>query len=169
MLDVLNLYGHGFVAAPTILACRQVGLFAALADAGPLTQAALQDRLQANSGHLAAALRLLQSLGWIDKDGQSLSLAGDWAECQELPGDLLQWWQFPIAEFLDTGHGANDAAAWIEVLRSLPEGKIAIGRSFRSLLIRLRHAIDVGLNEQNDPRPVAEVSHELLELVWVAH
>ncbi len=53
MLDVLNRYGHGFVAIPTILACRDAGLFEALAG-GPQTDLALEEGQHANSCYLQA-------------------------------------------------------------------------------------------------------------------
>jgi len=77
MLDVLNRYAHGFVAVPVVLACRRGGLFSAL-EKSPQNTAELCDLLSANSGHLQVALRLLESLGWIDRepDGRFRAAAG---------------------------------------------------------------------------------------------
>src|SRR5580658_2929575 len=69
MLEVVMRYAHGFVAVPVIAACRDGGVFAALSADGPQDLASLSARLGANDGPLAASLRLLVSLGWLDCDG----------------------------------------------------------------------------------------------------
>ncbi|HKV13473.1 MAG TPA: GNAT family N-acetyltransferase, partial [Reyranella sp.] len=70
MLDVMNCYLHGFVAIPVIRTGLRRGLFHVLSQE-PLGLDALSENLGARSGHLAAALRLLESLGWIDSlDGR---------------------------------------------------------------------------------------------------
>jgi predicted transcriptional regulator len=69
MLDVMNCYLHGFVAIPVIQTGLHRGLFRVLSHE-PLGLDSLSEKLGARSGHLAAALRLLESLGWIDsRDG----------------------------------------------------------------------------------------------------
>ena len=66
MLDVLNRYAHGFVVVPVVLACRKGGVFEAL-EARPRSAEELAEELGANLGHLQVALRLFESLGWIDR------------------------------------------------------------------------------------------------------
>ncbi|MCK8516803.1 SDR family NAD(P)-dependent oxidoreductase [Methylonatrum kenyense] len=74
MLDVMNRYAHGFVVVPVVLACRQGGVLARL-ESGPQSLDELADALDANAGHLQVALRLLESLGWIDRcaDGRFIA------------------------------------------------------------------------------------------------
>src|SRR5690348_7455370 len=70
MLDVMNCYLHGFVAIPVIRTGLRRGLFHVLSQK-PIGLDALSEKLGARPGHLAAALRLLESLGWIDsQDGR---------------------------------------------------------------------------------------------------
>jgi hypothetical protein len=66
MLDVLNRYAHGFVVVPVVLACRRGGVFSTL-QATPLSASELGTVLGANLGHLQVALRLFESLGWIER------------------------------------------------------------------------------------------------------
>lgn len=60
MLDLINRYAHGFVAIPTILACRERGLFGLLEEGGAMTSRQLAHELDANEGHLCVALRLFE-------------------------------------------------------------------------------------------------------------
>jgi acyl transferase domain-containing protein/acyl carrier protein len=117
MLDVLNRYAHGFVAVPVILACRKGGVFTAL-EAGPRTAEELGEELGANLGHLQVALRLLESLGWIDRhaDGQfeaNASLAKHWL----VPEDISTLLQVDMDAYLREGSGGL-IAPWIEKVRA---------------------------------------------------
>lgn len=68
MLDLVNRYAHGFVAIPIILACEEYGLFKKLKISGSLSAEKLTIELNANSGHLHVALRLLVSMNWLCRD-----------------------------------------------------------------------------------------------------
>ncbi|NND99695.1 MAG: acyl carrier protein [Pirellulaceae bacterium] len=101
MLDILNGYGHGFVAIPTILACRQTGVLDALHTNGSLRVDELAHKISGNTGHLAAALRLLETLGWLDRDESgSYSIHVDENRYLEIPGDAIDWLQFPVDQYL---------------------------------------------------------------------
>lgn len=115
MLDVLNRHGHGFVAIPTILACRDIGIFDILARNGSLSIEALTERLKANSGHLRAALRLLESLSWVSRDEHGcVSLRVDGETYNEIPSDVLDWWSFPVASYLSGNEPPDSMRPWLE-------------------------------------------------------
>jgi acyl transferase domain-containing protein len=113
MLDVLNRYAHGFVAVPVILACRKGGVFTAL-EAGPCTGEELSEELGANLGHLQVALRLLESLGWIDRraDGKFEANAS-LTKHRLVPDDLSTLMQVDMDAYLREGSGGL-LAPWIE-------------------------------------------------------
>jgi acyl transferase domain-containing protein/NAD(P)-dependent dehydrogenase (short-subunit alcohol dehydrogenase family)/acyl carrier protein/ubiquinone/menaquinone biosynthesis C-methylase UbiE/GNAT superfamily N-acetyltransferase len=67
VLEILNSYAHGFVAVPIIDSCRRGGVIEALEAGGQWPPC--------NRGHLTVALRLLESLGWLNED-HSLIEAG---------------------------------------------------------------------------------------------
>jgi acyl transferase domain-containing protein/acyl carrier protein len=117
MLDVLNRYAHGFVVVPVVLACRKGGVFAAL-EAGPRTAEKLGEELGANLGHLQVALRLLESLGWIDRraDGQFEANAS-LTKQRLVPDDLATLMQVDMDAYLREGSGGL-LAPWIEKVRA---------------------------------------------------
>ncbi len=117
MLDVLNRYAHGFVVVPVVLACRKGGVFAAF-EAGPRTAEKLSEELGANLGHLQVALRLLESLGWIDRraDGQFEANAS-LTKQRLVPDNLSTLMQVDMDAYLREGSGGL-LAPWIEKVRA---------------------------------------------------
>jgi hypothetical protein len=116
MLDVLNRYAHGFVVVPVVLACRKGGVSAAL-EAGPRSAEELADKLGARLGHLQVALRLLESLGWIDrlKDGRFKGNAS-LAKQSLIPDGLSTLLQADMDTYLREGSGGF-LSPWIEKVR----------------------------------------------------
>jgi acyl transferase domain-containing protein/acyl carrier protein/2-polyprenyl-3-methyl-5-hydroxy-6-metoxy-1,4-benzoquinol methylase len=116
MLDVLNRYAHGFVVVPVVLACRKGGVFAAL-QAAPRAAEALGKELGANLGHLQVALRLIESLGWIDRrpDGRFEANAS-LGKQRLVPDDLSALIQADMDRYLREGAGGL-LAPWIEKVR----------------------------------------------------
>jgi len=112
MRDVLNRCAHGFVAVPVILACRRGGVFTAL-EAGPRTAEKLGKELGANLGHLQVALRLLESLGWIDHraDGQ-FEASASLTKYRLVQEDLRTLMQLDMDTYLREGSGGL-LAPWI--------------------------------------------------------
>jgi len=117
MLEVLNRYAHGFVVVPVVLACRRGGVFAAL-ETGPRTAEELRKELHANGGHLQVALRLLESLGWIDRraDG-SYEASPSLAKQRLVPEELLGLLQADMDRYLREGSGGL-LAPWIGKVRT---------------------------------------------------
>jgi malonyl CoA-acyl carrier protein transacylase/ribosomal protein S18 acetylase RimI-like enzyme/acyl carrier protein len=115
MLDLINRYAHGFVAVPTILACRQQGLFDWLHRAGPLTGAQLAQQLGANEGHLRVALHLLQSLAWLAQDEEGAYTLTAQAElARELPADSVDLLRLPVDSYLTGREPAGLLRPWID-------------------------------------------------------
>mmetsp|Transcript_20703 Transcript_20703/g.31615 ORF Transcript_20703/g.31615 Transcript_20703/m.31615 type:complete len:94 (-) Transcript_20703:10-291(-) len=78
MLDLINRYGHGYIAIPVIVALRDEGFFRLLMlgekSTTGITVSDLSRALKANAGHLSVALRLLISMEWIKQDKDALRL-----------------------------------------------------------------------------------------------
>ncbi len=62
MLDLINRYCHGFIAFPVIHSLHEKGLFKAFDSGESIAFDHLLQEYKANSGHLKAAIRLLESL-----------------------------------------------------------------------------------------------------------
>ena len=117
MLEILNRYAHGFVVVPVVLACRKGGVFAAL-EARPRTSEELGQELRANRGHLQVALRLFESLGWIDRrtDGR-FEANPSLAQQTLVPESLLALLHTDMDRYLREGEGGM-LAPWIEKVRA---------------------------------------------------
>ncbi len=101
MLDVINRYAHGFVAVPVILACKEKGLFAFLKREGFMSIEQIIERLGANGGHLQVALRMMQSLNWLERnDAGEYSLTQESEIHQQIPKDILELYRLPIESYL---------------------------------------------------------------------
>ncbi|MBN3809463.1 type I polyketide synthase [Paraburkholderia sp. Ac-20347] len=78
MLELINVYGHGYVFVPVVHALKNAGVFDYL-DREPVTDICeIEQRFSANSGNLRAAIRMLESMGWIEIEpgGQIRRTAG---------------------------------------------------------------------------------------------
>src|ERR1700749_2084966 len=107
MLDVLNRYAHGFVLVPVVLACRSEGVLAAL-ESGPLTTSELANELGANAGHLQVALRLFESLGWIDRDsGGRYTVTAAAQQERQIPDGLRDLVNLDFYSYLQNGPGGR--------------------------------------------------------------
>ena len=101
MLDVINRYAHGFVAVPVILACKEKGLFKLLQHHGSLTLEQIVERLGANAGHLQVALRMMQSLNWLERNEAGQYFLTDEADIyKEIPQEILDLYHLSIESYL---------------------------------------------------------------------
>ena len=115
MLDLINLYTHGFVAVPVILACKKKGLFQVLQQQGSLTLEQMVDLLNANSGHLQVALRMMQSLNWLSQNQLGeYSLTPEAEIYNTIPQDILDLYHLPIDSYLLGKQKSGFLKAWIE-------------------------------------------------------
>ncbi|MFP5393539.1 MAG: hypothetical protein ACLGI6_18655, partial [Gammaproteobacteria bacterium] len=123
MLTVINRYTHGYVAVPVILACKSLGLFSCL-EGKRLALDDISAVLKGTSGFLFVALRLLESMQWIERDS-----AGRYALCTlgqrelaNVPEDVTTLFDFPFDAYLagdqrDPGgpsEGALTLAGWVD-------------------------------------------------------
>ena len=117
MLDVLNRYAHGFVVVPVVLACRRGGVLAALQEA-PRSAGELSVHLGANGGHLGVALRVFESLGWIERgtDGRFAATANVLQE-RLIPDELWALVDVDFDSYLRTGTGGL-LARWFDAVRA---------------------------------------------------
>ncbi|MCB0191358.1 MAG: SDR family NAD(P)-dependent oxidoreductase, partial [Anaerolineae bacterium] len=116
MLDLLNRYAHGFVTIPVILACKERGFFNLLRERGPLTAAQMVDVLGANSGHFQAALRLMQSLGWLvyDTETGGYGLTAKAELHTQIPEDMLDLYQLSMEDYLMGASDQRLLSPWLE-------------------------------------------------------
>lgn len=114
MLDVINRYLHGFVSVPIILACKKKGLFELLEHHSELTLEQIVELLGANGGHLQVALRMLQSLNWLElNEAGQYSLTDEAALHKEIPEEILDLYHLPIESYL-MGQQSGFLKLWSE-------------------------------------------------------
>ncbi|WP_414624618.1 GNAT family N-acetyltransferase [Calothrix sp. CCY 0018] len=115
MLDVINRYLHGFVAVPIILTCKKKGLFELLAHQGSLTLEQIVELLGANGGHFQVALRMMQSLNWLERnEAEQYSLTDEADIHKEIPEEILDLYHLPIESYL-MGQQSGFLKRWIEL------------------------------------------------------
>jgi acyl transferase domain-containing protein/SAM-dependent methyltransferase/acyl carrier protein/NADP-dependent 3-hydroxy acid dehydrogenase YdfG len=114
MLDLLYRYENGFVVIPVVLSCKRGGLFDRLRDGPGLRASELAVAAQANDGHLAIALDMLRTLGWVEqaRDGR-LSLTSAALTYREIPDAILEIYQTDGEDFFP-GLTAGALRPWLE-------------------------------------------------------
>ena len=68
MFETLNLYSHGYVLLPVLGSFYKHNIFRCIKSHPNNTIKEINNLLGANEGHLRVALRLFQSLDWLDID-----------------------------------------------------------------------------------------------------
>lgn len=115
MLSVLNSFSHGYVIAPVVRACVRRALFESMASGTALAFGDLVNRLQANSGHLRVALRLLESLGWVVHDeGDHYRLCEKSAAHRDIPEDIVQLLDFSFQHYLTSPGESTGLDSWLQ-------------------------------------------------------
>lgn len=98
MLSLLNRYSHGYVAVPVTLSFREQGGFERLCGLQPSPFEQLVEEMSANTGHLRAALRLFESLGWCEiDDTENVQLTPAARNADYLPSELSSLFEIAIA------------------------------------------------------------------------
>jgi acyl transferase domain-containing protein/SAM-dependent methyltransferase/acyl carrier protein len=114
MLEILNRYAHGMVLVPFVEAIRRHGCLDSFEAAAPLHLREMERRYSANSGYLAVALRMFESLQWLRRTD-----TGEYVATQKLaescifPADVLSLYEFRYDRYLDGTH-SELLAPWIE-------------------------------------------------------
>lgn len=118
MLTVLNNYAHGYAAIPVILACKKQGLFKALNSSCPVPFKDLAKELQANSGHLRAALHMLESLNWVSRnDEDEYALTAESDIHVKIPENIMKLMSFPMNDYLNKRQKRHKLGKWMELSR----------------------------------------------------
>jgi acyl carrier protein/SAM-dependent methyltransferase len=157
MNEQLIQLAHSFVAFPVIAALGRRGLFRRLRERGSSTLSELVEVMDANSGHLHVALRLLRGLGWLrlEPDG-SYAATPESRHDALVPDDLLAILEIPLADCMTATDlpGQTRLLGWLErSLRGwdLPDPDLAAladGLLLTSILVA-RHLIE----GENPPAP----------------
>ncbi|MEJ2620931.1 MAG: polyketide synthase [Candidatus Thiodiazotropha sp.] len=115
MLEVLNSYCHGYVAIPVILACKRKGLYELL-NREPVHFGDIVERLNANSGHLRVALRILESMDWIDRNADDCYQVTAQAGMLDLvPDNVVELLAFsPERYFREGAQSTVSLSPWID-------------------------------------------------------
>jgi len=116
MLTVINRYNHGYIAIPVIIACKTHNFFTRLKQK-PISQHTIDKVMEANSGHLHVALKLLRSMGWLvinNNNDYQLTPKADLNE--KIVNDVLKLLDFPIDAYLRKGHDNNKLSLeqWVD-------------------------------------------------------
>lgn len=115
MLDIINRYLHGYVAVPVILACKKKGLFELLEHQGELTLEQIVESLGANGGHLQVALRMMQSLNWLERnEAGQYSLTDESEIHKKIPKEILDLYHLPIESYLMGEQQSGLLNVWID-------------------------------------------------------
>jgi acyl transferase domain-containing protein/SAM-dependent methyltransferase/NAD(P)-dependent dehydrogenase (short-subunit alcohol dehydrogenase family)/acyl carrier protein len=118
MLDLLYRYENGFVLIPVVLSCKHHGIFDTLRDGPGLRAAELAAAVKANDGHLAIALDMLRTLGWVDQtqDGR-LSLTPAALAYRDIPDAILEIYETDGEDFL-SALSTGALRPWLERCRA---------------------------------------------------
>ncbi len=106
MLEILNRYAHGFVVVPVVLASRRGGLIAHL-ESGPTSFDKTVEELGANSGHLRVVLRMFESLGWIECEGDEIQATHLLKQQSLIADDLWDLLDRDMDDYLHNGDQAE--------------------------------------------------------------
>ncbi|MDO6526354.1 SDR family NAD(P)-dependent oxidoreductase [Motilimonas sp. 1_MG-2023] len=115
MLSLLNNFAHGYVFIPVVSACRKAGLFDLLSKEAWLGFDDLALELNANSGHFRVAMRMLESLQWLevnDRDEYRLCKKSD--SNKFAPEDIYKLMSFPFGDFI-AGDTQEDLTNWLQL------------------------------------------------------
>jgi hypothetical protein len=145
MQSLINRYAHGLVAVPVIRSCTTRGVFDLLEGGRSISLVDLADETAANPGHLRVALRLLETLKWVERDDRGgWSATGRARDRVEIPGGITELYRIRALPALIGRDPGWPLGHWIErsrdgwavgsaLLRDLLDGVLLI-----PLLLALR-------------------------------
>jgi acyl transferase domain-containing protein len=122
MLDRLNRYAHGYVAIPVIAALNGRGVLDYLSHSGPIARDALVRHHGANAGHFAAALRLLDSLGWLDDSPEGLRLTTAAMDRARIPANVTELLAVSADGVLDNAATQARLGRWLPSVEARWDG-----------------------------------------------
>lgn len=114
MLEIVNTYLHGFVAAPMLSVCREVGIFAAMKKT-PVSVQQITDSLSVNPGYCRLVLRGLCALDCVEtKDGQIYAATERLSQVtSRLPEKIEEIYQLDFSAFLFEGKNVAHLERWM--------------------------------------------------------
>lgn len=74
MLEIINIYAHGYCFIPVINALKNSDFFNIVSSTDEVNIVELEQQLSANSGYLRAALKMVESVGWISTTDNTIQL-----------------------------------------------------------------------------------------------
>lgn len=114
MIEVINSYLHGFVAAPIVSACREAGILAAL-EAATVDVDEVAARLSVRPGFCRVLFRALHALGVVESaDFRHYALTDLYPQVAGIPTDIDQLYRLDVAAFLRDGEDAERVAGWLQ-------------------------------------------------------
>ncbi|WP_313918947.1 beta-ketoacyl synthase N-terminal-like domain-containing protein, partial [Tahibacter sp.] len=100
MLELLNRYSHGLAVAPLVDALRRRGCLQAIADSIVVQPALLAEAFRINDGYLAVALRMFESLGWLNAIGDgSYEHTPAFRDVDIIPDDVMAMYGLPFEQY----------------------------------------------------------------------
>src|SRR5579864_2056536 len=113
MLEILNRYCHGLASIPVLLALRERGCLARLAE--KISAEQLAHEFSANQAYLDVALRMLVCLDWIrpDADGRYHATPA-LASSNLIPDGIMDLYRFPFDQYVQ-GDTKESLASWLEM------------------------------------------------------
>ena len=68
MLNILNQFANGYVFTPVCVSFYNEGIFKYLENNKIVSVSSLCEKFQANEGHFRVAIKMLESMGWVNVD-----------------------------------------------------------------------------------------------------
>ena len=154
MLDILNRYIHGYTAMPVILACYKRGIFQQLTRNGPLTLEQLSQYARASEGHLQIALRMFESMGWVNKSNlgvYDIVISSDsYQVLKDIPEKILTLYQIPAHQLLKKYRYRKKLQKWLEFVNNYKNDKNTVISDFLHGVVIV--PLLIALKKQNSPK-----------------
>ncbi|MEH1781711.1 MAG: hypothetical protein V7L26_21895 [Nostoc sp.] len=115
MLGLINRYLQGFVSVPINLACKKKELFELLEHHRELTLEQIVEFLGANGGHLQVALRMMQSINWLERNEIGQYYLTDEAQLhKKISEEILDLYHLPLYLYIKGEQQLGLLKDWIE-------------------------------------------------------
>jgi acyl transferase domain-containing protein/enoyl-CoA hydratase/carnithine racemase/acyl carrier protein/SAM-dependent methyltransferase/NADP-dependent 3-hydroxy acid dehydrogenase YdfG len=104
MLEILNRYSHGLASIPILVALRDRGCLARIAQAGSVSAEELAREFSANPAYLEVALRMLVGLDWIRPAAdRRYEARPGLANSNVIPDRIMDLYRFPFDVYVQGG------------------------------------------------------------------
>ncbi|MEO8400725.1 MAG: SDR family NAD(P)-dependent oxidoreductase [Gammaproteobacteria bacterium] len=151
MLEILNRYIHGYIAIPVILTCNQKGIFNFLSRDKAFYLDQLSSHFKANDGHLQIALRMFESMKWVQKNSDGLYLLTlsdeDYKIIKSIPEKIISLYSIPFEQLLKKYRSKKTLQKWLSFVINFPSNEDSLLRDYLDgvvivpLLLALKNAV----------------------------